>query len=244
MQAAVIIPARYASTRLPGKPLLDQTGKPLIVHVAEQAAEAKTAKLVLIATDDQRIADAVEAHGFTAVMTRADHPNGSSRIAEAAASLPDGIDIIVNVQGDEPEIDPNVIDRLIERIKVAGDMVATVVCPFGPGESVDNPNVVKVVVGKNGRCLYFSRSVIPHRRDADAPMPGFLKHLGIYAYRTHFLKLYASMEPTPAEQAEQLEQLRILEHGQPIGAIGVETAHQGIDTPEQYEAFVKRVNER
>jgi 3-deoxy-manno-octulosonate cytidylyltransferase (CMP-KDO synthetase) len=243
MQAAVIIPARYASTRLPGKPLLDRTGKPLIVHVAEQAAKAKLAKAVIVATDDQRIADAVQAHGYTAVMTRADHPNGSSRIAEAASGLPKGFEIIVNVQGDEPEIDPAVIDRLIERIKINSEMVATVVCPFSPGEDVTNPNVVKVVLSQAGRCLYFSRSVIPHRRDDQSDPPGYFKHLGIYAYRRHFLELYARLSPTPAEQAEQLEQLRILEHGHAIGAIGVERAHQGIDTPEQYEAFVKRSTE-
>ena len=240
MQAAVIIPARYASTRLPGKPLLDRTGKPLIVHVADQAAKAKLAKAVIVATDDRRIAEVVKAHGHTAVMTRADHPNGSSRIAEAASGLPKGYEIIINVQGDEPEIEPTVIDRLIERIKINSEMVATVVCPFAAGEDVSNPNVVKVVVGQSGRCLYFSRSVIPHRRDEQTERPSYLKHLGIYAYRRHFLDLYSRMSPTPAERAEQLEQLRILEQGHAIGAIAVERAHQGIDTPEQYEAFVKR----
>jgi len=240
MQAAVIIPARYASTRLPGKPLLDRTGKPLIVHVVEQAAKAKLAKSVIVATDDRRIAEGVKRHGHTAVMTRADHPNGSSRIAEVAAGLPKGFEIIVNVQGDEPEIEPEVIDRLIERLKINSELVATVVCPFAPSEDPANPNVVKVVVGRNGRCLYFSRSVIPHQRDRDYDSPAYLKHLGIYAYRRHFLDLYTRMPPTPAEQAEQLEQLRILEHGHAIGAIAVEKAHQGIDTPEQYDAFVKR----
>ena len=240
MQAAVIIPARFASVRLPGKPLLAETGKPLIVHVVEQAARARLAATVIVATDDRRIVDAVKAHGHTAVLTRPDHPNGSSRIAEVAAGLPRGFEIVVNVQGDEPEIDPAVIDRLIERLKTGREMAATVVCPFGAEEDVADPNVVKVVLGRNGRCLYFSRSVIPCHRDGAAEPGGYLKHLGVYAYRRHFLELYARMQPTPAEQAEMLEQLRILEHGHAIGAIAVERAHQGIDTPDQYAAFVRR----
>jgi len=243
MQAAVIIPARHASVRLPGKPLLDHTGKPLIVHVADRAAEARLAQSVIVATDDQRIVDEVKKHGHTAVMTRADHPNGSSRIAEVAAGLPDGFQIIVNVQGDEPEIDPALIDQLIERLNIGSESAATVVCPFARDEDPANPNVVKVVLSRNGRCLYFSRSVIPHPRDASShARPAYLKHLGIYAYRRSFLELYARMAPTPAEQVEQLEQLRILENGHAIAAIAVDRAHQGIDTPEQYEAFVRRVS--
>jgi len=241
MQAAVIIPARYASVRLPGKPLLDRTGKPLIVHVADQAARAKRAQTVIVATDDQRIAEAVRRHGHAAVMTRADHPNGSSRIAEVAAGLPRGFQIIVNVQGDEPEIEPEVIDRLIERLGQGSESAATVVCPFAAGEDPANANVVKAVLSRTGRCLYFSRSLIPHPREADADVqPTYLKHLGLYAYRRTFLEHYARMAPTPAEQIERLEQLRILENDHAIAAITIDKAHQGIDTPEQYAAFVAR----
>lgn len=239
-QSIAVIPARYASTRLPGKPLLDRTGKPLVVHVAEQAAKAKCVDLVIVATDDARIAKVVQEHGYKAVMTREDHPNGTSRIAEAVGGLPRGYDLVVNVQGDEPEIEPGVIDGLIQRMRSGGEPMATVVAPFADDEDPSDANIVKVVVNARGQALYFSRALIPHKRDIDALEPARLKHLGIYAYRRDFLEQYIHLAPTAAEQAEQLEQLRVLEHGHAIACLRIEKAHPGIDTPADYEAFVCR----
>ena len=164
-QAVAVIPARFASTRLPGKPLLDRTGKPMVVHVADRAREAKRVSDVIVATDDQRIFDAVQKHAHRAMMTREDHPNGTSRIAEVAQSLSDRIEVIVNVQGDEPMIDPQVIDLLIERISGGDEPMATVASPFTPGENAGDPNIVKVVIDQRGRAMYFSRSLIPFDRD-------------------------------------------------------------------------------
>jgi 3-deoxy-manno-octulosonate cytidylyltransferase (CMP-KDO synthetase) len=243
VSTAAIIPARYASTRLPGKMLLDRTGKPLVVHVAEQAARARCVQQVLVATDDRRIFQAVEAHGHRAVMTRPDHPNGTSRIAEAAAALGSEFDIIVNVQGDEPMIDPEVVDACVERLGRGDAPMATVASPFAAGEDPADPNIVKVVLDRRGRALYFSRAVIPHVRDAQAPdavSRPHLKHIGLYAYRRDFLPVYIGLAPTPAEEAEKLEQLRALEHGHPIAVTIATVHHHGIDTLQQYEAFVAR----
>lgn len=237
-QAVAIIPARYESVRLPGKPLLDRTGTPMICQVVAQAERAKRVSAVMVATDDQRIVDAVEAHGGTAVMTRADHPNGSSRIAEVASGLPHGIDIIVNVQGDEPEIDPTLIDLLVERMQNGDEPMATIASPFAEGEDPADPNIVKVVVGQHGRAMYFSRALIPFHRGGEGVRP--LKHPGIYAYRREFLEVYMKLSPTPCEQTEKLEQLRVLEHGYPIAIVEACVTHHGIDTPEQYEDFVER----
>ncbi|MHB1158083.1 MAG: 3-deoxy-manno-octulosonate cytidylyltransferase [Phycisphaerales bacterium] len=246
MPSAVIIPARFASTRLPGKPLLDRTGQPLICHVIDRVQLARRPSHILVATDDRRIFDAVAAHGAARpVMTRADHPNGTCRIAEAAATLAADVDIIVNVQGDEPEMDPQVIDQLIERMRddATADM-ATVITPFAADEDATNPNLVKVVITQQQRAMYFSRALIPFVRDSletRNPKPGtYHKHLGIYAYRRPFLNIYADLAPTPAEQLEKLEQLRALEHGHAITCVFTAHAHPGIDTPEQYEAFVRR----
>ncbi len=252
-QALAVIPARFGSTRLPGKPLLDRTGRPLVVHAADRAAQARSIALVIIATDDARIADAARAHGHTAVLTRADHANGTSRIAEAVAGLPRGYGIVVNVQGDEPEVSPAVIDRLVERLRAGREPMATVVAPFAADEDPANPHIVKVVLNTAGQALYFSRSLIPHPRAAQAepercgglasavPQPTYpLKHLGLYAYRREFLERYVKLPATPGEQVEQLEQLRVLEHGQSIACIFTDHAHRGIDTPEDYQAFVTR----
>ncbi|MFA7236503.1 MAG: 3-deoxy-manno-octulosonate cytidylyltransferase [Phycisphaeraceae bacterium] len=249
MPSAVIIPARFASTRLPGKPLLDRTGQPLICHVIDLAKLAKLPSHILVATDDRRIFDAVAAHGAARpVMTRADHPNGTCRIAEAAATLPADVDLIVNVQGDEPELPPEVIDQLIERLRddPTADM-ATVITPFAADEDPSNPNIVKVVITQQHRAIYFSRALIPFDRDPvltanRKPQTAnpYLKHLGIYAYRRAFLDIYAGLPPTPAEQLEKLEQLRAIEHGHAIACITTAHAHPGIDTPEQYDAFVAR----
>lgn len=242
-QVTAIIPARFASTRLPGKPLLDQTGKPLICHVIDRANRAQRIDSVIVATDDDRIRAAVQQHGGRAIMTREDHPNGTSRIAEVAEGLPDAFDIVVNVQGDEPEIPPAVIDLVVQTLIDSDAPMATIASPFAPGEDPANPNIVKVARNQLGHAMYFSRALIPHDRDAD---PGtlnpesYLKHLGLYAYRRGFLAEYVTLPPTPAEELEKLEQLRALEHGHAIAVAVAQTNHVGIDTPEQYEAFVAR----
>jgi len=232
----VVIPARFASTRFPGKPLASRTGRPLIQHVCQRAALAKCAARVLVATDDSRIARAVIDFGGEVVMTRADHPNGTSRLAEVARDLPAGT-IVVNVQGDEPDIDPSLIDKVAEGLDDA-DM-CTVASPFAPDEDPTDPNIVKVVVDRTGRALYFSRSLIPFKREAMGPCQP-LKHVGLYVYRREFLIEYVGMAPTPLERTEQLEQLRVLEHGRRIQVVIAETTHHGIDTPEQYDEFVRR----
>ncbi|MBI1373451.1 MAG: 3-deoxy-manno-octulosonate cytidylyltransferase [Phycisphaera sp.] len=236
MTTVAIIPARYASTRLPGKPLLDATGKPMVVHVIEQAMLAESIADVLVATDDQRIHDAVLAHGFRSVMTRDDHPNGTSRVAEAAESLPDDVDLIVNVQGDEPQIEPGVIDALVDRMRAGDEPMGTLASHFAHDENPADPNIVKLVTDRRGRAMYFSRSIIPFDRDGMGVQP--LKHPGLYAYRRDFLPVYVALEPTPNEEAEKLEQLRALEHGHAIAVVLADVRHHGIDTPAQYEAFV------
>ena len=242
--AIAIIPARFASTRFPGKPLAAETGKPLIQHVVERVREAKRVSRVVVATDDARIFDAVERFGGQAVMT-GEHPNGTSRIAEAIEKLGDDAELIVNVQGDEPEVPADTIDALIAGLADDADaQMATLGCPFDPHEDPSNPNVVKLVVDRHDRAMYFSRSLIPYDRDAEMlgtqPTVALLKHPGLYAYRRSFLKLYPTLPPTPLEEAEKLEQLRVLEHGLPIRIIRAPAPHPGIDTPEQYAAFVQR----
>lgn len=234
-----IIPARLGSTRFPAKVLADRTGKPLVQHVHEAAKRSKLVDLVAVATDDEKIRRAVEGFGGTAVMTRADHPNGSSRLAEAARAL--GLqprDVVVNVQGDEPELEGEVIDLAIRTLEAAGAPVATLAAPFDPADDPSNPNIVKVVRRTDGCALYFSRSLIPHPRNAGVAAP--LKHVGLYAYRAEFLWTYVTLSPTPLEQAESLEQLRMLEHGHAIAVATCTAPAPGIDTPEQYDAFVRR----
>jgi len=243
LTAIAVIPARYASTRLPGKPLLDRTGKPLIQHVVEAVAAAGRIRRIVVATDDDRIASAVRGGGAEAVMTRADHRSGSDRLAEAARILGLGDDeIVVNVQGDEPEIPAACIDRLVDLLAAGDAEMATLVTRIGPDEAAD-PNRVKCVTDLAGRALYFSRSRIPYDRDAGGAAV-YKLHLGIYAYRAGFLRRYTKWPPTPAELAEKLEQLRVLEHGGAIATAEVDYDGAGIDTPADYEAFVKRVAAR
>jgi 3-deoxy-manno-octulosonate cytidylyltransferase (CMP-KDO synthetase) len=236
-----VIPARYASFRFPGKLLAKQTGKYLLEHVYECVKRANLVREVIIATDDERIVQACDEFGASWRMTRTEHPSGTDRIAEVAAGLDD--EIIVNVQGDEPEIEPGNIDRLIELLQsdLQADM-ATLASVFRPDEDINNPNVVKVVVDVRGHALYFSRWPIPYQRDADETGSGIIyrKHLGIYAYRREVLVKLSRLAPTPLEQAEKLEQLRALENGLTIAVTDVEHDSVGIDTPEQYEEFVKR----
>jgi len=241
VSVAAIIPARYASTRFSGKLLAKQTGKYLIQHVYEQVCRAGLIDSVLIATDDEKIGRACDEFGAKWQMTRTDHVSGTDRIAEVAAEL--DAEIIVNVQGDEPEIEPGNIDCLIELLRSdkKADM-ATLAAVFGPKEDVDNPNIVKVVTNRQGRALYFSRWAIPYKRDKESERTVYKKHLGIYAYRKEALLKLSKLEPTPLELAEKLEQLRALENELIIAVGEVEHSAAGIDTPEQYEEFVKRYN--
>ena len=234
--ATAVIPARYASTRLPGKVLLDRTGKPLIQHVYENVRRARQVDRVIIATDDQRIVEAVQLFGGEAVMTRSDHPNGTSRIAEVADEIDSAL--IVNVQGDEPEIEPELIDLAIQTLRDSSSCVmSTLGSPFAADEDPSDPNIVKVVVGADGRALSFSRSVIPNDRGGQGAQP--LKHIGLYVYRRDFLMKYVTLPATPLEQAESLEQLRVLEHGYDIAVAVANVTSHGIDTQQQYEDFVR-----
>lgn len=248
--ALAIIPARMASTRLPGKPLLADTGRPLIQHVVENARKATRLDRIVVATEDQAIIDAVQSFGGEAIMT-GEHPNGTSRIAEALTGLGADHDIIVNVQGDEPEIDPQVIDALVDGLAADADApMATLCSRFAEDEDPTDPNIVKLVRDAHGRAMYFSRSLIPFDRDAHLagakPQAASLwKHPGLYAYRRSFLlDVYPTLSPTPLEELEKLEQLRILEHGHRITVIEANAPEPGIDTPEQYAAFVKRYGEQ
>ena len=241
MKTAVIIPARYASQRLPGKPLLCDTGKYLIQHVYERARES-AADVVHVATDDRRIADAVAEFGGACVLTRADHPSGTDRVAEVAQAL--DADLVVNLQGDEPLVDPAALDLLPELLRRdPGADMATLAVPIGSAEQWHNPNCVKVVLDAAGNALYFSRSPIPFVRQgrpdfAARPSP-FLLHVGLYAYRRPFLLGLASSPTQPLEELEKLEQLRALALGHKIHVGVVSHASVGVDTPEDYARFVE-----
>ena len=239
-----VVPARLASSRFPEKALASRSGKPMVVHVLEAALKARSLDAVIVAADHQRIVDAVRAHGGEAILTREDHPNGTSRLAEVAERT--GAEILVNIQGDEPEIEPEVIDAATELLlATAWADVATIASPFAADEDPSDPNLVKVVLGADGRALYFSRSAIPFWRDRmlrpnqSAPAP-FLRHVGLYAYRGAFLQEFVRWPISPLEETESLEQLRILEHGRSIAVAVRQVSTQGIDTPEQYEAFLQR----
>jgi len=245
-RAVAIIPARLASTRFPEKILAARTGRTLIQHVHDAATRCRSLARVVVACDHPRIEAAVRAFGGEAVMTSPDHPNGTARLAEAAAILGLGDDeFVVNVQGDEPEIDPGVIDAAVDALGAAPSdrvVMATVASPFAPAEDPADPAIVKVVLRRDGTALYFSRARIPFDRDGAGPGAAVhpLKHVGIYVYRAAFLRRYAAMAPTPLEAVEKLEQLRVLEHGLDIAVAVRRVTHHGIDTPEQYEAFVQR----
>ena len=254
MPAVAVIPARYASSRFPGKPLAAETGKPLIQHVYEAVAGARLIERIIVATDDDRIAAAVRAFGGEVAMTRPDHPSGTDRVAEVVARFAEdgrpgpktgaAIDVVVNVQGDEPAMDPGAIDKLVSimRARPAVNM-GSIACPFKNEADVLNPACVKVVLDRQGDALYFSRSLIPYPRDvAGRPVdPGkWLLHLGIYAYRPAFLQRLTATPPCDLERTEQLEQLRALWLGERIAIAVVPDKSAGIDTPEQYAAFVQR----
>jgi 3-deoxy-manno-octulosonate cytidylyltransferase (CMP-KDO synthetase) len=265
----VLIPARLASTRLPDKPLADIAGKPMIVRVAEQAALSGAARIV-VATDSQRVAETVRSAGVEVVITRADHPSGTDRLAEAAATLglPDDA-IVVNMQGDEPELPPALLDDVARCLaQDPACVMATAAHAIEEVRDWFNPNVVKVVLDASGRALYFSRAPVPYHRDglrglavpaADAPAaangidadsPALrdalaaaapLRHIGLYAYRSHFLKAYSQMAPTALESIEALEQLRVLFHGFPIKVVVARQAPPaGVDTPADLAAVRRR----
>ena len=241
MRTAIVIPARYASTRLPAKALLRETGKYLVQHVYEQARRVRGVETVIVATDDGRIASAVESFGGRAAMTRTDHPSGSDRVAEVARSL--DVDVVINLQGDEPLIDPAALELLADLLREDPKAeMATLAMPIRDAETYQNPNCVKVVCGEGGRALYFSRSPIPFVRDAEPEFgqepSTFLHHLGLYAYRRDALLALSGLPPHPLEQLEKLEQLRALGHGWTIRVGVVTHAGRGVDTPADYERFV------
>jgi len=239
LQAAVIIPARYDSERLPGKPLAEIAGKPMIQHVYERASRARRVDQVLVATDDERIARAVEAFGGRAVMTPREMRSGSDRIAHVARTLP-GVQLIVNVQGDEPLITPTMIDQALSPFEEDGPPVmATLVRMIDRPGDLHNAAIPKVVLDAHNFCLYFSRSVIPYLRGATTTdwhlQHRYYAHIGLYVYQREFLFAFTQMAPTPLEEAEKLEQLRALEHGQKIKAVITTERSLSVDTPEDLE---------
>jgi 3-deoxy-manno-octulosonate cytidylyltransferase (CMP-KDO synthetase) len=240
MSVLVVIPARYGSTRFPGKPLASLGGKPMIQHVYERAARANGVREVVVATDDARIVNAVRAFKGVAVMTSPAARSGTERAAEVARSRRD--QVIINVQGDEPLIEPDMVEQLAEYLGRHNAVpMASLMKPLDSEADGSNPNVVKVVVDRDGFALYFSRAPIPFVREvARQPRPRFYKHLGIYGYQRHFLLQFPSLERTTLEELEQLEQLRALEHGYRIRLL--ETVHDtlGVDTPED----LRRVEQR
>lgn len=247
MATQIVIPARLASTRLPEKLLLQAGGKSVLQHTYEAAGRARCAAGVTVAVDDPRLAQEVDAFGGTAVLTDANHTSGTDRIAEVARLLPDA-DPIINVQGDEPEIDPAAIDLLHGLLESHPDAaMATVAAPIRSAERLADPNCVKVVMGQDQRAVYFSRAAVPHVRDGvtavelEAEPPLFWHHVGLYAYRRDFLLWFSEQKPGRLEQLEKLEQLRAVEAGRPIVVGRVEAAPVGIDTLEDFRAFKARV---
>lgn len=235
MKVLCVIPARYASTRLPGKPLALIAGKPMIQHVYERAARAAIPSEVVVATDSELVAEAVRNFGGKVMMTSPEHPSGTDRLAEVALSYGDA-DVIVNVQGDEPMIPPEIIDRLAQAFEDNEDLNMATLKTVMDEADYNNPNAVKVVTDQNGYALYFSRSLLPYPRNKTADFKVY-KHVGIYAYRRSFLLSYAAYEPTPLEQIEGLEQLRVLENGERIKVLECKFKGIGIDTPEDLAAI-------
>lgn len=241
MSFVVIIPARYASTRLPGKPLLDINGKPMVVHVLERAAESG-AERVIVATDHQEVARVVQAAGAEVCMTRADHQSGTERLAEAVEKCGFSDEtLIVNVQGDEPMIPAAMIRQLADNLARCGSNVATLAAPVRTAQEAFNPNMVKVVRDSEGYALYFSRATIPWDRDRfasgqDTIGDTLLRHIGIYGYRAGFIRRYVNWRPSPLERIEMLEQLRVLWYGEKIHvAVAPEAPATGVDTPEDLQ---------
>ncbi len=226
-----IIPARYASTRLPGKPLVDLHGLSLIERVFIQASKSKLLTRVLVATDDSRILKHCQAKGIDVLMTSSDHLNGTERCGEVVKKLEEKFDFVVNIQGDEPFIDPEGLDRLLtSMMEDASRQIGTLVTTFPELLSIDDPSKIKVAMGQNGRALYFSRSVIPFARNAGSI--AYFKHIGLYAFQWDVFLEVLTLSPSPLELAESLEQLRWLEAGYSIFAAIVPEDSPGVDTPE------------
>ncbi len=266
MAALIVIPARFAATRLPGKPLLRQTGKFLVQHVYERAKRCRLASDVVIATDDARILEAARRFRGQAVLTSPAHASGTDRIAEVAMqSAFARFNILVNVQGDEPEMDPTTVDAVIRRLQDHPAVpMATAAAPFSDAADIVRPDIVKVVLDQHGFALYFSRSVIPHDRDGVLPTrpvdsaavrpaatdgssdwrKSYRQHMGLYAYRRQLLLELAKTPPCALEQLEKLEQLRALYLGARILVVDVPCPSRGIDTPADYAAFVERYRRR
>ena len=245
MKIVAVIPARYSSTRFAGKVLAKDTGKFLIQHTYERACLAKLPQRVIIAADDEKVVAAAKSFGAECVLTSPDHQSGTDRIAEAVRDL--DVEIVVNLQADEPEIDPANIDHLAKLLVENPDYpMATLAADFANAKQVADPNIVKVIVGCKSGAIYFSRSVIPYDREkAGVGNVGqYQRHIGIYAYRKKFLLEITALPQTPLEKIEKLEQLRAIENGYGILVGKVEHTCDGIDTPEQYAEFVKRHRER
>jgi 3-deoxy-manno-octulosonate cytidylyltransferase (CMP-KDO synthetase) len=238
LRVAALIPARFASTRFPGKPLADLDGRPMIEHVYRRAAASPRVSKVIVATDDLRIATRVNDFGGNVRLTRVDHQTGTDRLAEVASTL--DCDIVVNVQGDEPLIDPRAIDEAIAPFADPSVSMTTLYRRIHRPDELANPNIVKVVLDRAGYALYFSRAPIPHARDPRGGWPPLYRHIGLYAYHRSALLVLASLEPTPLERAESLEQLRALEHGIRIKAVETQYDSIGVDTPEELE-LVRRL---
>jgi len=233
LTVVAVIPARFASTRFPGKPLADIDGRPMIEHVYRRAAASSAVSQVMVATDDARIARAVTAFGGHVRLTSPDHLSGTDRLAEVAASL--DCDVMVNVQGDEPLLDPRAITEAVAPFTDPSISMTTLYRRIEDPADLTNPNVVKVVVDRAGFALYFSRSPIPYIRDPRGGWPPLYRHIGLYAYRRTTLLVLASLDPTPLERAESLEQLRALEHGIRIKTVQTAYDSLGVDTPEDLE---------
>lgn len=236
MKILCVIPARYKSTRLPGKPLADIAGTPMIIRVLERVIKAKNIQGVIAAVDDERVLSTVKEYGYNALMTSPHHQTGTDRLAEVAITYED-VDVIINIQGDEPLIDPDLIDTLAQEFHLDENLQMATVKTLMDEEEADNPNSVKVITDKDGYALYFSRSKIPYKRENTNIK--FYKHIGIYAYRRDFLLKFASLKSTPLEKAESLEQLRALENGYKIKVIESDKQFIGVDTKEDLE----KVNE-
>ncbi|HYP05360.1 MAG TPA: 3-deoxy-manno-octulosonate cytidylyltransferase [Bryobacteraceae bacterium] len=233
-----VIPARFASSRFPGKALAVIAGKTMLQHVFERARAARYLTQVIIATDDARIADAARSFGAPVRMTRGDHPSGTDRVAEIASA--DAAEIIVNIQGDEPLIDPAAIDAAILTVADEKDVpMGTLMKRISDPADLSNPNVVKVITDLYGRAIYFSRLPIPFVRETSLDSLTRFKHIGLYVYRREFLLSYSDLPVGPLEQAERLEQLRALENGFPIRVAETEYESLGVDTPEDFERVSK-----
>jgi 3-deoxy-manno-octulosonate cytidylyltransferase (CMP-KDO synthetase) len=230
-----VIPARFASSRFPGKALTEINGKPMLQHVFERASSARYLSKVIIATDDERIADAARKFRASVRMTRADHASGTDRVAEVASA--EAADLVVNIQGDEPLIDPDAIDAAaLSLLDDESVPMGTLKKRIEHPEEVTNPNVVKVVTDLHGNAIYFSRSAIPYCREETSP---YYKHIGLYVYRRDFLLAYSGLPVGPLEQAEKLEQLRALENGHAIRVVETEYESLGVDTPADLERVSK-----